>query len=140
MSIGPVQNFGPVTEAPPAKASPPADSSHTTANQHLAAERVAQPETGNLPTQEQTGTRNVPSPAELPQDEVQVQRDPQIRDEVVIQYVVTATGSLILQVPSAQVLSVRRGIDQEFQQQAKARESAGTAAALAAKGEEPHGH
>lgn len=139
MSIGPVQNFGPVADAPSAKASPPAERSHTTANQHQAAERAAQPETGNLPKQEQPGTRNVPSPADLPQDEVQVQRDSQIRDEVVIKYLNTATGDLILQVPSEQVLSVDRGIYQEFQQQAKARDNADTAT-VGTKGELPHGH
>jgi hypothetical protein len=136
MSIGPVQNIGPINDGQSANGNRPVGRPQT-----IGAHReTAQPGTGTLPKQEEPSAKAPPLLTELPQDEVQVQRDPQIRDEVVIQYVVTATGSLILQVPSAQVLSVHRGIDQEFQQQAKARESAGTAAALAAKGEEPHGH
>ncbi|MFZ1158399.1 MAG: hypothetical protein WAO10_11495 [Candidatus Sulfotelmatobacter sp.] len=143
MSIGPVQNLGPVTEAPSAKVSPPVERSQTTASQHDPAEEIAQPETGTLPKQKELGVKNLSSPAQLPQDEVQVQRDSQIKDEVIIKYLNTATGDLILQVPSAEVLSVDRGIYQEFQQQAKVRENAGTAPVAdrpSTEGEEPHGN
>jgi uncharacterized FlaG/YvyC family protein len=139
MSIGPVQNIGSVTEAPSAKANPPAERSQTTANQQEPAGKTSQPETGTLPKQKAAGVKNLPSPAELPQDEVQVQRDSQNRDEVVIKYLDKTTGDLILQVPSAEVLNVARGIDQEFGQQAKVQESAGTAT-VPHKGDEPHGH
>jgi len=98
-----------------------------------------QPGTGTQPKQEDPAVKNLPFPAELPRDEVQVQRDAQIRDEVVIKYLDTASGDLILQIPSAEVLSVNRGIYQEFQQQAKAREDAGAADATD-KGGKSHGH
>jgi hypothetical protein len=144
MSIGPVQNIGPINEGQSANGNRQAGRSQTTGGQHQEVARSAQPGTGTLPKQEEPSAKAPRPLTELPQDEVQVQRDSQIRDEVVIKYLVTATGSLILQVPSAEVLSVDRGIEQEFQQQAKARESEGTAAAAAAasaaKGEEPHGH
>lgn len=147
MSIGPVQNLGPVTEAPSAKANPPAERSQTTASQHPAAEEVAQPETGTRPIQKEAGVKNLSSATELPQEEVQVQRDSEIRDEVVIKYLNTTTGDLILQVPSAEVLSVDRGIYQEFQQQAKVRDDAGAATVAdesskrtSREGEEPHGN
>jgi uncharacterized FlaG/YvyC family protein len=135
MSIGPVQNLGPESQS--AKASPAAERSQTIVNQLEAVGKVAQPGTGSLPKQEAPGTKDVSSPLEVPQDEVQLQRDPQIRDEVVIKYLDKATRDLILQIPSAEVLSVDRGIYQEFQAQAKVRESAGAAVD---KGEEPHGH
>jgi uncharacterized FlaG/YvyC family protein len=139
MSIGPVQNLGPVSEEPSAKASPPAERSQTSASPQEPARKTAQPEKGTLPKQKEAGVKNPPSPAELPQDEVQVQRDSQNRDEVVIKYLDKTTGDLILQVPSAEVLSVARGIYQEFGQRAKVQESASTAT-VADKGEEPHGH
>jgi uncharacterized FlaG/YvyC family protein len=139
MSIGPVQNLGSVSQEPSAKANPPAERSPTSANQQEPAERTAQPETGTLPKQKEAGVKNLPSPAELPQDEVQVQRDSQNRDEVVIKYLDKTTGDLILQVPSAEVLSVARGIYQEFGQHAKVQHSTGTAT-VADRGEEPHGH
>ncbi len=139
MSIGPVQNIGSISQEPSVKANPPAERSQTSANQQEPAEKTAQPETGTLPKQKEAGVKNLPSLAELPQDEVQVQRDSQNRDEVVIKYLDKTTGDLILQVPSAEVLSVARGIYQEFGQQAKVQESAG-AATVANKGEKPHGH
>ncbi len=139
MSIGPVQNLGSVSQEPSAKANPPAERSQTSANQQEPAEKTAQPETGTLPKQNETAVKNLPSPAELPQDEVQVQRDSQNRDEVVIKYLDKATGDLILQVPSAEVLSVARGIYQEFGQQAKVQQSADTAT-VTDKGEKSHGH
>ncbi|HLW89278.1 MAG TPA: hypothetical protein VKR57_12355 [Terriglobales bacterium] len=139
MSIGPVQNVAPVTENQSAKANLPAERPQTPAYPHGVAEKVAQPGTGNLPKQEGPGTKNLPAPSQLPQDEVQVQWDSQIKDEVVIKYLNTATGDLILQVPSAEVLSVDRGIYQEFQQQAKVKESVSPAPAID-KGEPSHGH
>jgi hypothetical protein len=139
MSIGPVQSLEPVSQEPSAKANPPAERSQTSANQQEPTGKTAQPETGTLPKPKAAGVKNPPSPAELPQDEVQLQQDSQIRDEVVVKYLDRATGGLILQVPSAEVLSVDRGIYQEFREQDKVHESAGRAT-VADKGEEPHGH
>ena len=139
MSIGPVQSLGLVKEQPVADAVRPASTSQTTAPQNGTTEKVAQPGVGTQPRQEASTSKSAPALSELPQDEVQVQRDSQIRDEVVIKYLNTATGDLILQVPSAQVLSVDRGIYQEFAQQTATRASA-SAAAVADKGDERHGH
>jgi hypothetical protein len=138
MSIGPVQNLGLVKEEQPASGVRPAGKSQTATHEDEAAPTLAQPGTGTQPKQEDPAVKNLPFPSELPRDEVQVQRDAQIRDEVVIKYLDTASGDLILQVPSAEVLSVNRGIYQEFQQQAKVREDAGAGAAD--KGEKSHGH
>jgi len=42
----------------------------------------------------------------------------------VVRYINKATGSLVLQVPSDQVLSVARGIYEELQRETQARETA----------------
>lgn len=139
MSIGPVQNVGFVKEEQTASGIRQSGQSQTTATQTGEAEKAAQPVTGYLPKAEQAGTNSLSSAAELPQDEVQVQRDSQIRDEVVIKYLDAVSGNLILQVPSAEVLSVDHGIYQEFQQQAKVRNDT-SAAAAEGKGEKSHGH
>jgi hypothetical protein len=139
MSVGPVQSVGFVKEEQTGSGIRPDGQSQTTAPQTGEMEKAAQPATGYLPKAEQAGTKSIPSPAELPQDEVQVQRDSQIRDEVVIKYLDTVSGNLILQVPSAEVLSVDHGIYQEFQQQAKVRDDTSVAAAEG-KGEKSYGH
>jgi hypothetical protein len=80
--------------------------------------RPAPPDPGTSPKQEAHLSQSTPSLAELPQDEVQVQRDSGTNDEIVIRYV-DRYGQLILQVPSSQVLEVARAIDQEMAQEAK---------------------
>lgn len=139
MSIGPVQNLGLVKEEPSASGVRQTGNSQPSAVPNEIQKKVIQPGTGTQPKPEDLGGKNLPASAELPQDEVQVQRDSQIRDEVVIKYLDTASGDLILQVPSAEVLSVDRGIYQEFQQQAKVRDDAGPAP-TANKGEKSRGN
>ena len=51
---------------------------------------------------------------------MQVQRDSQTNGEVVIKYLDHA-GNLILQVPSSQMIGLARAIEEDFQQEAKAR-------------------
>lgn len=80
---------------------------------------------------------NPPSPSappELPQDEVEVQRDPAGSGQIVVKYL-DAKGNLILQVPSAQVLKLARSIEQALDSQAKSR----TVANTGSEGE-PHGN
>jgi hypothetical protein len=59
------------------------------------------------------------------QDEVQLQRDAEDNNQILVRYVDQKTGDLVLQIPSNQVLSVARGIYEEMQQEARARNSAG---------------
>jgi len=80
--------------------------------------RPAPPDPGTSPKQEAHLSPSAPSLAELPQDEVQVQRDSGTNDEIVIRYV-DRSGKLILQVPSSQVLGMARAIGQEMAQEAK---------------------
>ncbi len=137
MSIAPVESF------PPARSEQSA--SRSVGSGHFqsrpasgAAEEPAQPVSGALPKEENTVAKNVPSTYELPQDVVEVHEDPETKDRIIIQYLDQA-NYVILQVPSAQELSVERGIAQEFQQAAKLRASGGAAAA-GSEGEKTHGN
>lgn len=67
-----------------------------------------------------------PLPVELPQDEVQVQRDEETNGEIVIKYM-DHSGNVILQVPSSQVLGMKRLIGQDFRKAAEARTNAAEA-------------
>jgi hypothetical protein len=66
-----------------------------------------------------------------------VHQDPETKDRVIIQYLDQAKN-VVLQVPSNQELGVERGIAEEFQQAAKLRASADTAAS-GSEGEKTHG-
>jgi hypothetical protein len=94
------------------------------------------PNTGNPPKPEIQEAQNAPASAELPQDEVDVQRDTQTNGDVVVKYK-DPSGNLILQVPSTQVLGVARAITQDFRTEAKARE---TTAQTEDKGGNSDGH
>jgi len=88
---------------------------------------------------ERTPAKVNPATTEWPPDEVQLQLDSQIRDQVIIKYTDKATGDVVLQVPSAQVLDVARGIYGDFQKEARVR-SAEDAVAAATVGGKRHGH
>jgi hypothetical protein len=130
MSIAPVQSFPPVA-------------SEQGRNQRLGTVQSqvapAQPQTvsGSLPKQEPSPAKSVPSTDELSQDVVEVHQDPEIKDQIIIQYLDQAKN-VVLQVPSNQELSVERGIAQEFQDAAKVRETAASATA-GSEGEKGHG-
>jgi hypothetical protein len=121
MSINPVPNVEPASTAqfadasaqkrPPAKPEPSSDPT----------------DPGTTPKQKAVAAELAAASAEVAQDEVQLQRDSQTNGEVVIRYL-DHSGNLIVQVPSSQMLGVTRGIDQDFQEQAKARESEAAAA------------
>jgi hypothetical protein len=91
-----------------------------------------------LPNAETTAARKIPPNYELPQDVVEVHQDPEIKNQIIIQYLDQARD-VILQVPSNEELSVERGIAEESQEVAKQRQSEGAAAA-GNKGEVTHGN
>jgi hypothetical protein len=120
MSINPVPNIEPAAETSFASYD-----SHGAQSPTPNPIRKVQPDSGSSPNPEPAEARSVPSPSEVPQDEVEVQRDSQTNGEIVVRYV-DHSGDLILQVPSEQVLNVTRSIDQdlEHQQQVHARSEA----------------
>jgi type II secretory pathway component HofQ len=79
-----------------------------------------QPDMGPRSNREVPQPQSAPATFELPQDEVQVQRDPAGSGQIVIKYL-DGKGNLILQVPSSQVLGLARAIEQTFAAQAKDR-------------------
>lgn len=123
MSIAPVDSFPPVSEQ---SASPGIGSGHSQARSVSSlADDPAQPVSRTLSKPETAAVRSIPAAYELPQDVVEVHQDPDIRGQVIIQYLDQAKD-VVLQVPSDQELGVERGIAQEFQQEAKLRASATT--------------
>jgi hypothetical protein len=74
----------------------------------------------------------------MPQDEVQVQRDPAGSGQIVIKYL-DDKGNLVLQVPSSQLLGLARAIEQTFNEQARDRAAASEAQTAAEQGA-PHGN
>ena len=136
MSINPVHSFGTESgaEASAANLRPPRP--QPAAVSVTVTIPAQQPGSGTVPNSETQHVQKVAAEPELPEDVVQVQHDSQIRDEVIIKYTVEATGRVILQVPSAEVLSVARGISQDLREEAKL-ESSSTANAVEGVG---HGH
>ncbi|HKN71133.1 MAG TPA: hypothetical protein VJX30_08890 [Terriglobales bacterium] len=65
-------------------------------------------------------------------------RDPEVKDQIIIQYLDQARN-VILQVPSSQELSVERGISKDSAEAAKLRASE-AAAAAGSEGEKTHGN
>lgn len=82
--------------------------------------RAQQPDSGTLPKQNIRVPGNAAASFEMHQDEVQVQRDSETNGVIVIKYL-DHSGSVVLQVPSPQVLGIMRAIDQDFAEKAKAR-------------------
>jgi hypothetical protein len=147
MSIAPVEGFTPPRNEQ--------SSSAPLANVTLRASRVPAPPkpvsaeeaapsvSGTLPKQETTVAKNVAPPRELSEDVVELHQDPEIKDQIIIQYLDPARD-VVLQVPSNQELSVERGIVRDSQQAAKLRatDRAATAAGAASavrEGEKAHG-
>ena len=112
MSINPAQGISFVNEAHIADAS-----ARLTMTQSRSG---SQPDVELLPKQELPDPQRTGPSSELPQDEVQVQRDSETNDEIVIKYL-DHSGNLILQVPSSEVLGLTRAISEDFEQQAKIR-------------------
>ncbi len=121
MSIAPVQSFPPV-------ASEQEQNQRLGTSQSQVAPAEPQTVSESLPKQEPSTARTVPSTYELAQDVVEVHQDPEIKDQIIIQYLDHAKN-VVLQVPSNQELSVERGIAQDFQDAAKLRATAASATA-----------
>ncbi|MFZ0799237.1 MAG: hypothetical protein WCA13_04320 [Terriglobales bacterium] len=135
MSIAPVESFPPARGVQAENVSVGSDRSQT--GLASGAEEPGQPVSGTLPEQESSAAKIVPSNYELPQDVVEVHQDPDIKDQIIIEYLDKAKD-VVLQVPSNQELGVERGIAEEFQQAAKLGASGGTAASVS-EGEKTHG-
>jgi uncharacterized FlaG/YvyC family protein len=134
MSINPVPPVGSVGDAQSAE-------QRTVSLKELASTQLgsetAHPDPGTPPKQEAHIPLNVSDFEELPQDEVEVQRDSETT-EVVIKYL-NRSGSVILQVPSSEVLGVAHAIDQDFQKAAEVRERSSATQADGGGGK-VHGH
>ena len=116
MGINPVSASAPETRTEPATAYPQA----APQQQADGAGLKSAPDPGTDPKPEVGRPQSTPALSELPQDEVQLQRDSEANGDVVVKYV-DRSGNLILQVPSSEVLGLARSIGEDFQQHAKAR-------------------
>jgi regulator of PEP synthase PpsR (kinase-PPPase family) len=135
MSINPVQSLGTESGAQASAANLRAPRPQP-APVTVAIHAQEQPGSGTFPNPATQPAQKVAATPERAEDVVQVQHDSQVTDEVIIKYTVQATGRVILQVPSAEVLNVVRGISQDLQQEAKL-ESKSTAGAVEGV---KHGH
>jgi uncharacterized FlaG/YvyC family protein len=116
MSINPVTSFGPQDAAQSTDA-------RALRLQSSSSSRAADSqEQSNAATRARQAIQQAEQAAaeqEQPQDVVQVQTDSQLQNQIVIKYTDQATGRIILQVPSAEVLSVALGISKDLQQDLK---------------------
>ena len=135
MNIDPIQVLGPAGAAQSTETSVQVRRTQPSAAP-AAAHSQEQPNSGTIVKQEIQRTQTVVAENERAQDVVEVQRDSQLANQIVIKYLDPATGREILQVPSSGVLSVYRGISQDLQLEAK-RES--SSSPTTAEGEK-HGH
>jgi len=129
MNIGPIQGFGPAGEVQLADASVRVRPSPSSPPEQPA-DQLLPPTTGRPPNQETPTAQSAPAAVGIQEDEVQLQRDPEAGDQIVVRYL-DKTGSVILQIPSSQMLDVSRAIYQEFQKQSKLQEDPGPAPAEA---------
>jgi hypothetical protein len=136
-------NIAPVKGSPLAKTEQAANErvrsgSAQAGSKSVSAEAAIQPVSGALPKQKNTVAKNVPVTYELPEDVVEMHQDPEIKDQIIIQYL-DQSKNVILQVPSSEELSVERGIAQESQTAAKLR-AIEAAAAAGSEGDKTHGN
>lgn len=118
MSINPVQSYGTESGAQASAANVRAPRPQP-ATLSVTVHAQEQPGSGTLPNQEVQHGQKAAAEPEQPEDVVQVQHDSQVTEDVVIRYTVRATGRVILQVPSEEVLGVARGISADFREEAK---------------------
>ena len=119
MSVSPVQNS--VVESV-ATYSQPADRESQPRPRATDPIPTFPPDAGNVSKQEAQAPQGSSATSQLPEDEVELQHDSDLENELIVRYV-DGSGNLIVQVPSGEMLSVQRGIMQEFQR-AQARPSA----------------
>jgi|SRR5271154_4551794 len=134
-------SIAPVTSFPSAPSEHSEDAGVRSGTQARLAPELAneavQSASGTLPKQQASAAKKISSTYDLPQDVVEVHQDPQIKDQIIVQYL-DRSKNVILQVPSSGELSVQHGIAAESQQAAKLRGSE-TAEAESA-GERTHGN
>jgi hypothetical protein len=135
MSIAPVEGFPPPGNELSGSRQLP--NSQTRA-QSAVAEQASQPVSETLQKPEGIAQKHVPSTYELLRDVVEVHQDPEMKGQIIVQYLDQA-HNVILQVPSNQELDVEHGIAQEFQQEAKLRATVATAHP-GSEGEKTYGH
>lgn len=114
MSINPVTTASPVTDptirGPEARVDARASSQVT----------AVQPNLGKQTEKETPKLKPSSTAPEMPRDEVQVQRVNGASGDIVIRYL-DASGNLILQIPSSQLLGLARAVDQALEEQANRR-------------------
>jgi hypothetical protein len=123
MSIAPVEGFPPSGSGQ--------SGSGSAANAQLrssGAAAGAQPVLGPQPKQENSAAPKVPATNELAQDVVEVHQDPEIKDQIIIEYL-DQSKNVILQVPSQEELDFEHAVAQELQETMKLRPSQAAAAA-----------
>ena len=100
MSVNPVQGFGSGSEVPLGEAQPPSRQSQSDPSPEAAVKGLSPPDVGTLPKQESSISNHAPAADEVPQDEVKLQQDTEIKDQVIVRYLDKASGQVVLQVPS----------------------------------------
>ena len=115
MSIGPVQSIVSSGEAQSADVQPRVPQQPPTSSREQV--QVAQPVRPDPQPAAKREAQAAKAAEAYPQDQVQVARDTELRNELIFKYVDHA-GNVIFQVPSNEALSVKRGIQQEFEQRA----------------------
>ena len=111
MSINPVTTAGSAgepTAAPAVVGDAPSTPSRSAS---------VRPDSGTKPREEIHPSKPAFDTSEMPQDEVQVQRTNGASGDIVIKYL-DASGNLILQIPSAQVLGLARAVERALEEQA----------------------
>ena len=116
MSIGPAQGFAAAAGSPADEAT--RHNPHRT-NRFSSGARVPNddPNRDTVPKAESHDPQRAPSTPLEPEDEVEVQWDTQLKNELIFKYI-DGTGKVVLQVPSSEALSVKRGIQKEFDRRA----------------------
>jgi|SRR5208282_3148036 len=143
MSIAPVQGFPTLSSDQPEPTSVRAGYTQTKATTNPA-EEPTQPVSGISQKEKSPAAKIVPVTYELPPDVVEVHQDPQLKSQVIVEYL-DRSKNVVLQIPSTQELDVERGIAQEVQAAAKLRAKAQAAAtgaprpAAGSEGEKTHG-
>jgi hypothetical protein len=110
MSISPAIS---ITTIP--QASSPEPQSFGDSRQPHPQKTASLPSSGEISDAEGQAPKDDSASSQLPEDEVQLQRDSQLQQEPIVRYM-DKTGNLILQVPSAQILNLQRAIAAEFEE------------------------
>lgn len=136
-------SIAPVKPSPTVVSEPPENTSVHKGTQAAPTPEVdketTQSVSGTSPKQETSAAKKVTPTYTWPQDVVEVHQDPDIKDQIIVQYL-DKSKNVILQVPSSGELTVEHGIEQESQQAAKLHASAETAAEASSEAGKDHGN